>query len=155
MKKQSPVATWCSYKGFNFSLYKFSKLLEIITFLLNLNIFLNKNWIYSNRFWCDFSYTIIRINKFYKRILKIYLWTNVEENWWIFTEGWWLYIRAYHTHRPSWNLFGHHFFIGKSSFKTIFINGIFSKNEFGWSNFELKFLKILEKIQKSLFQFFL
>ena len=30
----------------------------------------------------------------------------------------------------------------------------FRKMSLGWSNFELKFLKILEKMQKSLFQFF-
>ena len=42
------------------------------------------------------------------------------------------------------------FFIGKSSFKTNFIIGIFSKNEFLW----VKVSKIFGKNKKTLFQFF-
>ena len=60
--------------------WNFHKFLKIIPILLNLNIFLNKKWIYSHRFWCDFSDTIRRINKFFKKNYKMYLQTNMEEN---------------------------------------------------------------------------
>ena len=35
-------------------------------FLLNSNLFLNKNWIMTDRFWCDFSDTMIRLYKIVK-----------------------------------------------------------------------------------------
>ena len=61
-------------------------------------------------------------------------------------QQWSLNNRAYHTHQPPWNLFGHHLFIEKSNFKTIFINGIFSKNEFGVVKFWVKVSENLKKI---------
>ena len=54
--------------------FNFSKFLEIIPYLINLNLFLNKNWIYSDTVWCDFSNVIIGIHKtteFWKYLKKL------------------------------------------------------------------------------------